>query len=295
MKLKRENKMNTHILDRFDKIFYDLNEVSINDVYIRNKDETEIEFNPLNFKNDKPKDQSFSEYFFKPFKDTQPETYKVLSEVKEDFFYGIERSSIPDILSDATAFGININGIIVYLRYTPYIENDAQKNEFNLPIEVIQSWLWHSAGWYIPEGINIPPLTASGLPSSNNPSIGSVYKDLRKTDKKAQGKVSFLEKKFDQPFLIEYGYKGDEKHDTHFQLHALIDTRFNGLEQQENFQIFSITNHIQKDMFLIQDQDVYSIKKLVNPAQAIDKYAAHLLSRQDGFFDFRDYGEEFQY
>lgn len=63
MKLKRENKMNTHILDRFDKIFYDLNDVSINDVYIRNRDETEIEFNPLNFKNDKPKEKVFMSIF----------------------------------------------------------------------------------------------------------------------------------------------------------------------------------------------------------------------------------------
>ena len=48
-------------------------------------------------------------------------------------------------------------------------------------------------------------------------------------------------------------------------------------------------------MNFIQDQDVYSIKTLINPAEAIDKYAAHLLSRQEGFFDFREYGEEFQY
>ena len=285
--------MNTHILDRFDKIFYDLNDVSINDVYIRNRDETEIEFNPLNFKNDKPKEKSFHEYFFKPFKDTQPETYKVLSEVKENFFYGIERSSIPDILSDATAFGININGIIVYLRYTPYIENDAQKNEFNLPIEVIQSWLWHSAGWYIPEGINIPPLTASGLPSSNNPPIGSICPDIEKKNKDASKKLKFLEDKFKQPFLVDY--EDDDSYATHFQLRALIDTRFNGLEQENNFQLFSITNHVSKDMFFIQDQDVYSIKTLINPAEAIDKYAAHSLSRQEGFFDFREYGEEFQY
>lgn len=90
-------------------------------------------------------------------------------------------------------------------------------------------------------------------------------------------------------------YEDDDSYATHFQLRALIDTRFNGLEQENNFQLFSITNHVSKDMFFIQDQDVYSIKTLINPAEAIDKYAAHLLSRQEGFFDFREYGEEFQY
>ncbi|WP_274904599.1 IS630 transposase-related protein [Psychrobacter sp. DAB_AL62B] len=83
------------------------------------RDETRIEFNSINFKNAKPKDTSFHEYFFEPFKNTQPETYKVLSEVKEDFFYAIQRTTIPEIVSDITAFGININGIIVYMRYTP--------------------------------------------------------------------------------------------------------------------------------------------------------------------------------
>jgi hypothetical protein len=92
---------------------------------------------------------------------------------------------------------------------------------------------------------------------------------------------------------VEYGYKGDEKHDTHFQLHALLDTRFNGLEQEKNFQLLSITNHVSKDMYLIQDQEVYSIKKLINPAEAIDHYAAHLLSRQAGEFNFLKYTEDF--
>ena len=285
--------MNIHVLDRFDEIYYDLNQVTIEDVYIKDRDETDIEFNSINFKNTKPKDTSFHEYFFEPFKNTQPETYKVLSKVKEEFFYAIERTTLPEIVSDITAFGININGIIIYLRYTPYIADDAQENEFNFPIEIIQSWLWHSAGWYIPDDTVYGPLAPSGLPSSNNPPIGSVCRDLRKKDKEAHKKVAFLEEKFDQPFLVEYGYEGDEKHDTHFQLHALLDTRFNGLEQEKNFQIFSVTNHIQKDMYLIQDQDIYSIQKLMKPAEAIDHYAAHLLSRQAGEFDFLQYAEDF--
>lgn len=285
--------MNIHVLDRFDEIYYDLNQVTIEDVYIKDRDETDIEFNSINFKNTKPKDTSFHEYFFEPFKNTQPETYKVLSKVKEEFFYAIERTTLPEIVSDITAFGININGIIIYLRYTPYIADDAQENEFNFPIEIIQSWLWHSAGWYIPDDTVYGPLAPSGLPSSNNPPIGSVCRDLRKKDKEAHKKVAFLEEKFDQPFLVEYGYEGDEKHDTHFQLHALLDTRFNGLEQEKNFQIFSVTNHIQKDMYLIQDQDIYSIQKLMKSAEAIDHYAAHLLSRQAEEFDFLKYAGDF--
>lgn len=285
--------MNIDVLDRFDEIYYDLDKVSIDDVYIKNRDETEIKFDQLNFKDVKPKELSFHEYFFEPFKDTQPETYAVLSQVREKFFYAIKRSNIPEIMSDTTAFGININGVIVYLRYSPYISDDAEQNEFNFPNEIVQSWLWRSAGWYIPDGVNVPPLVASALPSSNNPPIGSVCPDIEGKSKKAREKVAFLEGKFQQPFLVDY--EDDDSYDTHFQLRALIDTRFNFLEQPKNFQLFSIVNHAKKDMFFIEDEDVHSIKKLVNPAEAIDKYAAHLLSRQEGFFDFREYGEAFNF
>ncbi len=287
--------MNTHILNEFDEIYHDLSKLSADNIYSKNRISSlgldRFRHDQLNFKDDKPKDQSFHEYFFKPFKDTQPETYMILSEVTEDFFYGIERSSIPEILSDATAFGININGIIVYLRYTPYIADDAQENEFNLPIEIIQSWLWHSAGWYIPEDAIYGPLAPSGLPSSNNRPIGSICPDIEGKNKKAHKKVVFLEEKFQQPLLVDY--EDDASYETHFQLRTLIDTRFNGLEQEKNFQIFSVTNHIQKDIYLIQDQDIYSIQKLIKPAEAIDHYAAHLLSRQAGEFDFLQYTEDF--
>ncbi|WP_201538512.1 hypothetical protein [Psychrobacter immobilis] len=192
--------MNIHVLDRFDEIYYDLNQVTIKDVYIKNRDQTRIEFNSINFKNAKPRDMSFHEYFFEPFKNTQPETYKVLSEVTEEFFYAIKRSDIPEILSDITAFGININGIIIYLRYTPYITKHAQRNEFNFPIEIIHSWLWHSAGWYISDGVNYGPLAASALPSSNNPPLVSLCPDIEGKSKKAREKVAFLEDKFKQPF-----------------------------------------------------------------------------------------------
>ena len=291
--------MNTHILNEFDEIFYDLSELSADNIYYKKRINSlgldKFRHDPLNFKDDKPKEISFHEYFFKPFKDTQPETYRVLSEVDESFFYAIKRTTIPQISSDITAFGININGVIVYLRYSSYISDDAEQNEFNFPNEIVKSWLWHSAGWYISDSVNIPPLVASALPSSNNPPIGSICPDIEGKSKKSREKVAFLEEKFGQPFLVEYGYKGDKKHDTHFLLHALLDTRFNFSEQPKNFQLFLIVNHAKKDMFFIEDEDVYSIKKLINPAEAIDKYAAHLLSRQEGFFDFREYGEAFNF
>lgn len=285
--------MNTHILNEFDEIYYDLDKVSIDDVYIKNRDETDIKFDQLNFKDVKPKEISFHEYFFKPFKNTQPETYAVLSQVKEKFFYAIKRTTIPQISSDITAFGININGVIVYLRYSPYISDDAEQNEFNFPNEIVQSWLSCSAGWYIPDSVHVPPLAPSALPSSNNPPLGSICPDIEGKSKKAREKVAFLEEKFQQPFLVDY--EDDDSYDTHFQLRALIDTRFNLLEQPKNFQLFSIVNHAKRDMFIIEDEDIYSIKKLINPAEAIDKYAAHLLSRQEGFFDFREYGEAFDF
>ena len=287
--------MNIHILHEFDEIYYDLNNLSIEDIYYKNRINSlgldEFRHDPLNFKDIKPAKQSFHEYFFSPFKNNQPETYNVLSGVKEEFLYAIQRTANPEVFSDITAFGININGIIIYLRYSPYISDDAEENEFNFPIEIVKSWLWRSAGWYIPDGAVYGPVAPSGLPSSNNPPIGSLCPDIEGKSKKAREKVSFLEDKFAQHFLVDY--EDDDSYDTHFQLRALIDTRFNQLEQQKNYQLFSITNHKNKGMYIIQNQDVYSIQKLVNPAEAIDRYAAHLLSTQAGEFDFLKFAEDF--
>lgn len=60
--------MNTDVLSRFDEIYYDLHKINIDDVHIKNRDETKIKFNSLNFKDSKPQVQSFHEYFFSPFK-----------------------------------------------------------------------------------------------------------------------------------------------------------------------------------------------------------------------------------
>ena len=286
--------MNTHILSEFNEIYYDFDQISIDDIYIKNRDKTRIEFNSLNFKNAKPQTFGFHEYFFNPFKQSQPETYAVLSQIKEKFFYAIKRTDMPEIVSDITAFGIDINGIIIYLRYTPYIADDAEQNEYNFPTEIIQSWLWRSAGWYIPEDASYgSPTMASGLPSSNNPPLGSICPDIEGKSKKAREKVAFIEDKFQQPFLVDY--EDDDSYDTHFQLRALIDTRFNQLKQQKNYQLFSIVNHKSKGMYVIQDQDIYSIQKLNRPAEAIDHYAAHILSRQTGEFDFLKYAEDFNW
>ena len=44
---------------------------------------------------------------------------------------------------------------------------------------------------------------------------------------------------------------------------------------------------------MIPRADVMGIKKLTNPAEAIDHYAAHLFSRAEGEFDFMQYAEDF--
>ena len=44
---------------------------------------------------------------------------------------------------------------------------------------------------------------------------------------------------------------------------------------------------------VIQNADVFSIKQLINPAEAIDHYAAHIFSINEDEFDFMIYAKDF--
>lgn len=68
--------MNIHVLNEFDEIYSDLSKLSADNIYYKNRISSlgldRFRHDPLNFKDDKPKDTSFHQYFFEPFKNTQP-------------------------------------------------------------------------------------------------------------------------------------------------------------------------------------------------------------------------------
>ena len=82
----------------------------------------------------------------------------------------------------------------------------------------------------------------------------------------------------------------DEKY---FELRCLLDTRSNDDGSKTGYQLFVSSHNDERNVYVIPRADVMGIKKLTNPAEAIDHYAAHLFSRAEGEFDFMQYAEDF--
>ena len=76
-------------------------------------------------------------------------------------------------------------------------------------------------------------------------------------------------------------------------IRCLLDTRSNDDGSKTGYQLFVSSHNDERNVYVIPRADVMGIKKLTNPAEAIDHYAAHLFSRAEGEFDFMQYAEDF--
>ena len=58
------------------------------------------------------------------------------------------------------------------------------------------------------------------------------------------------------------------------------------IRSKTGYQLFVSSHNDERNVYVIPRADVMGIKKLTNPAEVIDRYAAHLFSRAEGEFDF---------
>lgn len=102
-----------------------------------------------------------------------------------------------------------------------------------------------------------------------------------------------MDAKFNHRIIRDYDddrYTGD---DEYFELRNLLDTRNMDDYSNTGFQLFCSSIDQGENIYIIQNADVFSIKKLDNPQEVIDSYAAHIFSGQDGDFDFTPYMVDF--
>lgn len=226
-----------------------------------------------------------------PFKDTQPLSYSYLKE--GFFFYAVGKSEIP-VMGDITQFGIIVNGMGCYIQYDPFSYKDTKKTlEYYIPKDIECSWLYVSRGWSLAEG-RVHNIYKSNLPSLLLKPLHSIIEGFEdKTGTALPQYTEFLEKKFNHAFRQSYEddrFNDDEKY---FELRCLLDTRANDDWSKTGYQLFVSSHNNERNVYVIPRADVMGIKKLINPADAIDRYAAHLFSRAEGEFDFMQYAEDF--
>ncbi|NOL48830.1 hypothetical protein HKX40_01565 [Pelistega europaea] len=134
------------------------------------------------------------------------------------------------------------------------------------------------------------------LPSAKTYSVSPICSLIRELADKERRVLpqyaEFLEAKFNHPFRQSYHIK-EFMDDKYFELRCLLDTRLDGDWGKNGFQLFVSSHNTERNVYVVPRTDVMQIKKLSHPAEAIDSYAAHLLSGKEGEFDFLQYAEDF--
>lgn len=233
-------------------------------------------------------------YLIQPFESLQPKTYQQL--LKAEFFYAVEKSPYPEIMGDITQFGIIVNHQCFYISYPPIpcYEQDPDSIFYkNLPTFILNSWTLRTDAWHIAECTVTSPFR-SRLPTALQSPIHSIIDDFE-TKKNRNRYCDFLDAKFNHRIVRDYDddqYTGDNGND-YFELRNLLDTRNMDDYSNTGFQLFCSSIDQGENIYITQNADVFSIKRLNNPQEAIDSYAEHIFSSLDGEFDFTPYMVDF--
>lgn len=278
----------TQLEKEFDSVFYqeDFDKITYDELHLDDFNRERDGYNLI-------AQPDIHQYLIESFKLSQPKTYQQL--LKAEFFYAVEKSPYLEIMDDITQFGFLINNRAFYIKYTdmPY-ELDKEFIFYkNLPQFILNSWLLRADGWHISESTTTSPFK-SRLPTTLQSPIHSIIDDFE-TKKNRNRYCDFLDSKFNHRIVRDYGddqYTGDDR-DSYFELRNLLDTRNMDDYSSTGFQLFFSSIDNGENIYIIQNADVFSIKRLHNPQEVIDSYAAHIFSGQDGEFDFTPYVVDF--
>ena len=266
----------------FTYVFYSFKNIEHDKLNI---DDVTREYDGLNFLNS----GEVNSKLISSFKNIMPMTCQYLTKGK--FFYAIEKSEIP-VMDDITQFGIIINDVVYYIKYNPYHDRGLEEVAF-IPQEILDSWLYLSSRWCSAESI-VPNIYKSNLPSLLLMPLHSIIEGFEDSHGVALPEYTeFLEQKFHHAFRQSYDDDKFNDGEKYFELRCLLDTRANDDWSKTGYQLFVSSHNDERNVYVIPRADVMGIKKLTNPAEVIDRYAAHLFSRAEGEFDFMQYAEDF--
>ncbi|MCQ9329372.1 hypothetical protein [Pelistega suis] len=275
------------LYNSFSQVYTDLNQIPCESIKL---DDFGREIDAYNFIQEHG--DGLFDYLVEPFRRWQPGTYHYLSNGK--LFYAVHKSPYPNF-DDITQLGLIVNNRVCYIKYTAYTYEEGKNDYPTIPLAILNSWLYRAQGWDVAESIAID-IHRGVLPSAKTYSVSPIDSIIGgftdKTDKALPQYTEFLESKFNHPFRQSYHIK-EFMDDKYFELRCLLDTRLDGDWGKNGFQLFVSSHNTERNVYVVPRTDVMQIKKLSNPAEAIDSYAAHLLSGKEGEFDFLQYSEDF--
>ncbi len=163
--------------------------------------------------------------------------------------------------------------------------NDCFGSLLSLPDALAKSWLWRTGGWRVPSEPFQGPLINRGLighPSSQWQVTDGFLDSLGKGFKKKY--MPGLLERFPDMLTKTNGIK-------RYCLEAFLDTRLANNGGPVGDQFFVLTSRTDQTVYHVHQGDVGNLRVLHDPADAIDRYCAHVLRNKDGEFDFSPWSE----
>lgn len=226
---------------------------------------------------------------FEAFYDTVGPLSLGIKQLKESFF----PKSAPGIIQ-VMFMGANGRVIEVFPAFQggSYEEGDDCFGALRaLPDALAKSWLWRTRGWRVPsepyEGV-LTNRRLIGHPSANWLETSSYLDTLGHGWKKR-----FL------PRIVEIFpdilVRKKSRYDIdHYYFKCFLDTRPTGINGPEGDQFFVCTTRRDQVVYHIHKGDIEHLRVLHDPADAIDRYCAHVLRRRPGEFDFSPWSERYR-
>ncbi|WP_065107615.1 hypothetical protein [Streptobacillus moniliformis] len=236
------------------------------------------------------------EKLFRYIKEYQPRTYEVLKDAK-NLMYGVYDK---DYLKDETeteiydaflAFELNGKALILDRELyggnpdQQYFEERMNGRRISLPKEIVYSYYYEFIGLGIPIlGYNVG---FRNLPMS----IYNWYNLDGHLEQMGVNKKRRIEviKSYTKYFSKILNTNANAEY-----LYLFMDTEVYGFKEKKDYYRFFVFEDIEYgDIYVIKNKDYEKPKRLINPAEAIDKYISNVLSGEY-FFNFDPYLEEIE-
>lgn len=241
------------------------------------------------------------DWVVEPLQTLQPHSYQAFQEVVGPLLLGIVlikdlmNPEGPPLVTPVTFFdaGGRMMHVLPAFAGGTYEEgNDTVYGSLqSLPVALAKSWLWRTQGWRMPSAPFQGPLINRQLvchPMQGWEPIEDILKtfDPKRWKWMMKGILALFP---DAVVTLHNPHDGNPYQWT--SMRCFLDTRPPGVNGPVGDQFFVFDLKRDQRVYHIHRGDVENIRILRDPADAIDRYCAHVLRRIPGEFDFSPWSE----
>lgn len=245
--------------------------------------------------------QHGKDWIIEPLRELQPHSFQAFQEVVGPLFLGIMliadlvRPERPPIVRPIMFFDASGRMVEVHPTFPGNTYEEGEKavpdSLQSLPDALAKSWLWRTRGWRMPSEPFQGPLINRRLVCHPMQGWSSVSDVLKTYDpKRWKWMMNSILGHFPDAVVTRYNpHDGNPYQWT--SMRCFLDTRPSGLNGPMGDQFFVFDQKRDRTVYHIHQGDIDDIRILHDPADAIDRYCAHVLRRIPGEFDFSKWSE----